>query len=61
MDRLDDLDVVSDDVLSDLVRKLDEQQWMLRAHASLRFAVGPADAPYGSSQLAVEVDCGADQ
>jgi starvation-inducible DNA-binding protein len=31
MDRLGEIDVASQDVLTDVVRKLEEQQWMLRA------------------------------
>jgi hypothetical protein len=31
MDRLGDVDAASQDVLIDLVRRLEEQQWMLRA------------------------------
>lgn len=34
MDRLADVDAVSQDVLIDVVRKLEEQQWMLRAQLS---------------------------
>jgi starvation-inducible DNA-binding protein len=36
MDRLADSDAVSQDVLIDVVRKLEEQQWMLRAQLSSR-------------------------
>jgi starvation-inducible DNA-binding protein len=36
MDRLADIDAVSQDVLIDVVRKLEEQQWMLRAQLSGR-------------------------
>jgi hypothetical protein len=31
MDRLGDIDVASQDVVIEVVRKLEEQQWMLRA------------------------------
>jgi starvation-inducible DNA-binding protein len=31
MDRLGDIDAASQDVVIDVVRKLEEQQWMLRA------------------------------
>ena len=31
MDRLGDIDAVSQDVVIEVVRKLEEQQWMLRA------------------------------
>jgi starvation-inducible DNA-binding protein len=31
MDRLGDIDVASQDVLIEVVRKLEEQQWMIRA------------------------------
>jgi starvation-inducible DNA-binding protein len=34
MERLADVDAVSQDVLIDVVRKLEEQQWMLRAQLS---------------------------
>ncbi len=36
MDRLAERDAVSQDVLIDVVRKLEEQQWMLRAQLSSR-------------------------
>src|SRR4051794_39023506 len=36
MNRLGDIDVVSQDVLIDVLRKLEEQQWMLRAQLSGR-------------------------
>jgi starvation-inducible DNA-binding protein len=36
MDRLGEIDVASQDVLTDVVRKLEEQQWMLRAQLSGR-------------------------
>jgi starvation-inducible DNA-binding protein len=36
MDRLADVDAVSQDVLIDVVRKLEEQQWMLRAQLVVR-------------------------
>ena len=32
MDRLGDLDLASQDVLIEVVRALEEQQWMLRSH-----------------------------
>ena len=37
MDRLGEIDVVTQDVLIDVVRKLEEQQWMLRAQLTGRF------------------------
>jgi starvation-inducible DNA-binding protein len=36
MDRLGEIDVASQDVLTDVVRKLEDQQWMLRAQLSGR-------------------------
>jgi starvation-inducible DNA-binding protein len=36
MDRLGAIDLVTQDVLIDVVRKLEEQQWMLRAQLSGR-------------------------
>jgi starvation-inducible DNA-binding protein len=36
MDRLGEIDAVSQDVLIDVVRKLEEQQWMLRAQLVAR-------------------------
>jgi starvation-inducible DNA-binding protein len=36
MDRLGELDLASQDVLIEVVRKLEEQQWMLRAQLSSR-------------------------
>jgi starvation-inducible DNA-binding protein len=36
MDRLGDADAVSQDVLIDVVRKLEEQQWMLRVQLLAR-------------------------
>jgi starvation-inducible DNA-binding protein len=36
MDRLADVDVVSQDVMVDVVRKLEEQQWTLRAQLVVR-------------------------
>jgi starvation-inducible DNA-binding protein len=36
MDRLGDVDAASQDVLTDVVRKLEEQQWMLRAQLADR-------------------------
>ena len=36
MDRLGEVDAVSQDVLIDVVRKLEEQQWMLRVQLLAR-------------------------
>jgi starvation-inducible DNA-binding protein len=36
MDRLGEIDVAAQDVLTDVVRKLEEQQWMLRAQLAGR-------------------------
>ena len=36
MDRLGEIDLASQDVLTDVVRVLEEQQWMLRAQLSGR-------------------------
>jgi hypothetical protein len=36
MDRLGDVDAVSQDVLIDVVRKLEEQQWVLRVQLLAR-------------------------
>ena len=36
MDRLGQIDAVSQDVLIDVVRELEEQQWMLRAQLVAR-------------------------
>jgi starvation-inducible DNA-binding protein len=36
MDRLGEIDLVTQDVLIDVVRKLEEQQWMLRAQLAGR-------------------------
>jgi DNA-binding ferritin-like protein len=36
MDRLGEIDLASQDVLIDVVRTLEEQQWMLRAQLSGR-------------------------
>jgi starvation-inducible DNA-binding protein len=36
MDRLGAIDLVTQDVLIDVVRKLEEQQWMLRTQLSGR-------------------------
>jgi starvation-inducible DNA-binding protein len=37
MDRLGDIDLASQDVLIDVVRALEEQQWMLRVQLTGRY------------------------
>ena len=56
MDRIGELDVASQDVLIEVVRTLEEQQWMVRAQLSARRLTPARTAQLGVRPRNVQVD-----